>query len=128
MAVQIRNDELIDILSADFLRCRLPLAVYDTFGGFMEINLAAVDDTTITLLGASNPFAVTAILRTQAVCATSGGATGVSDGNTTPSGSLELYNDGDTIIELRVTAAGAVEVQRIGGAATVNLKLRLDWI
>lgn len=128
MAVQIRNDELIDILSADFLRCQMPLAVYDAFGGFMEINLTGVNDTTITVISATSLFVVTAILRAQAVCMTSGGATGTSDGSAAPGSSLELYNDGDTIIELRVAAGGAVEVQRIGGEATVNVRLRMDWI
>lgn len=128
MAVQKRNDELADLLGADFVRSRMPFVAHNGVGGFWDGAFNVADNTAITLLGSSNPYRVTGWLRYSVVAVPN---VGVGIYNASEAGlgdTVELFNDGDTVVELTVNVAGAVDVQRTAGTETVKLKLRLDWI
>lgn len=126
MAIQKRNDELINLLEADFLRSKMPLVAHNGIGGFWDNALTIASGTTITVFSGTSPYRVTELLGYSVV--TAGDSRAANTGAVILNDSAELFNDGDTILVLRVTAAGGVELQRTAGAQTLKVKLRLDWI
>ena len=125
MATQIRNNEMVDVLSADFLRNTMPLVIHNGVGGFYE-HAFMLGGTALTLVSSSSPYVVTEVLYYVAVVA--GNTVAATTGTIEPDSSAEIFSDADAVIELRVTAAGAIEIERTAGTVTLNVKLRLDWI
>lgn len=127
MAVNKRNDELVDMLTADFLRNKMPIVCYGTVGGFWDGDLSISSDTTITLLGGGTDYSVVRGIRFWSITYGAAGFT-VTDNTVVPSALTELHNDGTNVVEIRVTAAGAIEVQRTAGTATIAVKMRIEWL
>src|SRR5262245_10551798 len=126
MAVQRRNDELVNLLEADFQRTKMPIVVHNGIGGFWDHALTFSDSTALTIFGATRPYRVTEILCYTVVAA--GDTRASSTGAVVLDDSAELFNDGDTILVLSVDADGAVTLQRTTGSQTLRVKLRLDWV
>jgi hypothetical protein len=104
---------------------------YDTYSGFLHWEANGVAGATQTVVpdGLGD---VLAALCAQYVLKASAGTPG-SDwqaGVVTlePNSSTNLYDEADGTLQLRVTSAGAVEVQRTAGASTFKIAMWLVWI
>ena len=103
---------------------------YDAQSGFLHWENGAVGGTTVTVIP-NGVGDVTAALCVQYVLKSSGG-TPPDDwqaGLTTlePNTSTLLYNE-EATLQLRVTSAGVVEVQRTAGTSTFKVAFWLLWI
>jgi hypothetical protein len=104
---------------------------YGVHSGFLHWEANGVAGSTQTVVP-NGSGAVLAALCAQYVLKASAGTPG-SDwqaGVVTlePNTSTNLYNEADGTLQLRVTSAGAVEVQRTAGTSTFKLALWLVWI
>lgn len=127
MAIQKRNDELVDILSSDFLRKRLPLAVITQYGGMINMTLELLDGTTVVIVDL-NLFDAVGLLHYSAdVSAPTGDSRSVA-GMIGQNESINLFDVSGDTVQLRVTVSGQVELQRTAGTETYNIALRLHWI
>jgi len=128
MAVNLRNTEMIGMLSADFVRKQVPLILYGSISGYAEIELSAVAGTAITVIEDAAATDVKAALRYEALVAESGGGIAAASGALGLAAADNLYDDGVDVLTLTVNADGSVEVQRTAGAATFDLAISLRWL
>lgn len=128
MAIQERNDELVDILSADFVRNKLPSFVYGQIGGRADYSLDNVAGTAISLIPDAAAYDVKQFLYYRAVVVTSSAVRFTVEGNVGTNATSDLYNSGSDILRLTVASSGAVSIARAGGTLTYDLQLHLEWI
>lgn len=127
MAVQKRNDELVDILSADFLRKRYPLTATDRFGGMIEMTVEMDNSTTITIIDTNIFDPVDLLHYSTDVAADSGDSRSIM-GMLAQGESINLFDVSGETVQLRLTSGGAVELQRTAGTLTYAIVLRLRWL
>lgn len=129
MAVQERNGEMVQLLSADFLRNKLPLYLHDgVLAGQADIAVNDQGATATTIIPDQATIDVKQLLRFEAIVKPSTGSADTVEGSVAVSGSVSLYSSGVNILTLAVAASGAVTLQRTGGALTYDVRLRLEWI
>lgn len=127
MAIQIRNDAMLDLLSSQFVTKTLPLMVYGDFSGYGEIPIAAIDTTTRIILS-DDIYDVKAVLRYTAIVLESTGGVNTTTGQLVPGGTVNVYSSGGQTCVLRVNIDGSVDIRRTAGTSTFDVHLTLNWI
>lgn len=127
MAVQKRNDELVDILSADFVRKRYPVAIAGEGGGALDVHLDIEDGTTITVVDGTL-FGEPDLLRYDADVIADSADSRSAWGMLAQGESINLFDVSGETVQLRLTSSGNVELQRTAGANVYGVVLRLRWI
>lgn len=131
MAVQVRNSEMIDLLSADFLRNKIPAAIYGSAAGFTVVECADLGSTQQELIPNDDSFDVKRVLWFTALVASSAGGEFGEDTKTSilrPGQSTDIFYDGQNACQLRVEDDGSVVAYRSAGTATFDVVLMLLWI
>lgn len=128
MAIQKRNDELVNLLSADFLRKQYPLTATDgRFGGMIEMTIELENSTTITIIDA-DLFDPVDILHYDIDVAADSGISKSTFGTLAQNESINLFDVSGETVQLRMTADGDVELQRTAGTLSYAIVLRLRWM
>lgn len=127
MAVQQRNSEMVELLSADFLNKKMPYSLIGSFGGIGALELNNVVGTTITILDGSVLGTIDVLNYAADVISSDNTSVSIS-GILVVSESVNLYNDGSSVLQLRLTAGGSVEIQRTAGTDEFDVQLRISWI
>lgn len=127
MAIQQRNSEMVELLSADFLNKKMPYSIIGNFGGIGALELNNVADTTITILDSTVLGTVDILHFTSDVISSDNNSVSLS-GILAISESVNLYNDGSSILQLRLTSGGSVEIQRTAGTDEFDVKLSISWV
>jgi hypothetical protein len=128
MSIQKRNDEQVNLLEADFVRRKLPIFVYGNAGGFAEFELQGITNPQSVLIP-DGVYDVKSLLTYRAITKDEvSGTTQANAGSVAPGANADVFSSGGSVCNLRVTAAGIVEILRTGGSNTFTCRLRLDWI
>lgn len=128
MAIQERNQELVNLLSADFLRNKLPFAVAGTVGHYAELEFSGIDSTTPQLLVPNGPGDVTALIYFTIIVKEAGGGSAAAQG-AIPGTVLtieNIYNIGGNSLLLYSLGDGSIAVVPVVG--TYDLSISLRWI
>lgn len=121
MAVQKRNQDLVRLLSVDFVERA------ELLEGLRRLSLTAVDGTAVPVCSVGEVGAVLTGL--YAVVSSGGGASGGFISATVPTGTFDLYDSGGgEVCTLTVNADGSAEVARSAGTLTYDVNLLLFWI
>lgn len=128
MALQQRNSEMVQLLSADFLTNRYPLTLYGAFGGFARVEVSLPNTTAVTLISDSETYDVKVLLRYEALVAIDGGGYAYISGELLPTATTAvLYTDVDGSITLACSADGVVTIYA-SGTVTGRVQIELNWI
>lgn len=128
MALQQRNSEMVQLLSADFLPNRYPLTLYGTFGGFARVEVSLPNTTAVTLISDSETYDVKVLLHYEALVAIDGGGYAYMTGEMTPTATTAvLYTDVDGSITLACSADGVATIYA-SGTVTGRVQIELNWI
>lgn len=127
MALQVTNDEMLDLLKAHFVPNRLPLFIYGAFSGFAILEAPAVDGTTVIIISDSL-YDVKSVLRYTVLVRESTGGVNTATGQLVPGGTVNTYSTGGQTCVLRVNIDGSVDIRRTAGTSTFDVHLVLNWI
>lgn len=128
MALQVRNAELVNLLSADFQRNKYPLVATGDFSGMYDSEIQLFDGTTITLLDSSEIEPID-LLRYDADVSANTATARSTSGVLLHGESVNIFDVSGDTVQLRLTAGGSVEVQRTAGSISYYIiQLRLRWI
>ena len=127
MAVQKRNDEMINLLEADFLRKRFPLVIYGSFSGWGIWEIQFSTDDIVYILPAGD-YAPTACLQFRCLSTTTDADFYANTDVLLLDDDGLLYENGEVTVAIRVLADGSIEAERTLGAETINVRLHMDWI
>lgn len=131
MAVQVRNSEMIDLLSADFSRNKIPQTIYGSEAGFAIVECVDLGSTSQELIPNDDSFDVKRVLWFTALVASSAGGEFGEDYKSSilrPGQAIDIFYDGQNACQLRVDDNGSVIAYRSAGTATFNVILQMMWI
>lgn len=127
MAIQERNQEMVELLSADFVRNQAPGSIVADVGGWRIVARANIGATAVVLLpdGAND-----ALYRVRAsfVIRLSSGAASSGAVDVANSGNANVYDSGGETYNLRVNADGSVDVRRTAGSTTARIIVEMIWL
>ena len=126
MAVQKRNDEMIGLLEADFLRKKFPLVIYGDFSGWGIWELR-FDTDDIAYIVPAGDFGVTTCLRFRSFATTTDADFYTNDDILVLDDDGLLYDNGEVSVAIRVLADGSIEAQRTLGTEEILVRLQVDW-
>lgn len=127
MAIQERNQEMVELLSADFVRNQAPGSILADVGGWRVVSRADIGATAVVLLpdGANN---VLYRLRANYVLRLSSGAVGGGAADVNNNANANIYDSGGETYNLRVNADGSVDIRRTAGSTTARMIAELIWL
>lgn len=134
VAVNQRNSELVGMLSADFVRNRLPVAIVGRrVTAIMDTEIDFGGDVVTIVVGepvGSATIQQPTLLSYRAIVSNDNSQEGyVSTGVLLPGESANIFDVGGDTVEIRLTSPDqAVEVERTGGGASYRGLLRMEWL
>lgn len=127
MAIQKRNDELVDLLSSDFQRTTYPVAVTSRFGSSIDMLVELENSTTVTILD-TDFFDPVHLLHYDVDVAADSSISRSTFGTLAQNEGVNLFDVGGETVQLRVTAGGKIELQRTAGTIWYSVVLHLHWL